>query len=140
MPISKNPAMYTDCHAVLEQAVERGGLKLKFHTKGKAMNFRMRLNAYRKILIEAELKGKPTGYIAHTPYDHFSFSIRNEIEVHIVPREIQVAAIMDLDDNVVPIPEIDKFEKRDPETEDELLDDVANIVGEIKRTGKLTLE
>jgi hypothetical protein len=136
MPASKNPAMYTDCHQVLEQALAKGGLKVRFTTTSRASHFRMRLNSYRVALRHHQMQGKPQGFVASTPYDHFMFRLSDTMVI-IEERVVNALSIEDLDGNAT---ELKSVPAREDDTDEDLLNDATDIVNEIRRTGRIDLD
>lgn len=137
MPASKNPAMYTDCHQVLENALAKGGLKLSFTTPSRASHFRMRLNSYRVALRHHQkLANNVEGFVPFTPYDHFMFRLSGK-QVIIEERRVDAMLIEDLDGNET---QLDRVTDREDDTPDDLLDDATDIVNEIRRTGRVDLD
>jgi hypothetical protein len=128
--------MYTDCYQVLEKALTKGGLKIKFTTPSRATHFRMRLNSYRVALRHHQLQGKPEGFVPSTPYDHFTFRLSGTAVI-VEERMVDALSIEDLDGNAT---ELTPVPTREDDSPDDLLDDALDIVNEIRRKGRVDLD
>ena len=85
---------YRDCAEVLDKA-KQGDLRIRFATRGKAINFRQRCYALRKILLAKSEEITPPGHIPSTPYDdiYIQWSEKDETALifrrHRSPGEVE---------------------------------------------------
>lgn len=74
MPPSKNIATYEDAYNALESALTHSEVYIDKETPGKARNFLMRLNSFKKLLRELEVKKSGTSFPT-TKYDVLIYAI-----------------------------------------------------------------
>lgn len=78
--IRNSPAHYGDVKRVMDLALKKPGLKCRFSTPGKAINFKQRCNRYRKLMreIAAEQVELVPGNRAEVAYDVLCISTIRE--------------------------------------------------------------
>ena len=103
MPFSDSPLAYDDLKGLLDKALmTEKGLRVRFETYGKAVQFRHKLNHFRKIdrreSTKIYMKGDPL--FGKTIYDKLEFRVHGDEErgaIDILKREAIQFDIIELD-------------------------------------------
>lgn len=128
MPLAKNISAYTDVHAVLTAALERGGASYRLPSASKAKHWRARAYMYRTLLRQSAQER--TMLSPSTPFDTMVLTISPNdpslVQIH-VQREAEGELLdesgnpIDLDRDLAPPPAYDDPNPQHPEY-DELED------------------